>query len=124
MAHDAAFGSSHKSLTFTVVKRTLYILFSVYFLVLALAPCGDARDCNENRTSELCKVEHQHEQDSHEDEDCTPLCTCSCCAATFLVDHQTHFLGHVSLVNTVYTIHNNRPETGAIISFWQPPKIS
>ncbi len=110
--------------TFVKLKRTLHIFFAIYFAMLAITPCGDKTDCNDLKKSDICQSSHEHDQESHEDEDCTPLCTCSCCAALFVIKESPSCKGEGAEINTIYTFHDIAPEAGVVIPIWQPPKIS
>jgi len=107
------------------LKRALYILFTVYFVALIFAPCGDKDDCNDNKKSELCQTEHnEHNNESHEDEGCTPFCVCSCCAAHFVPTDLQPSIGQVTTINTIHTILKDAETSSAIIPIWQPPRIA
>lgn len=106
------------------MKSAFHILFALYFAFLAVVPCGDKEDCNDLKKSELCQTSHEHDEENHEDESCTPFCTCSCCAALFLLADVSNHVKQVAEINSIYTIHKASPETGAILPIWQPPKIS
>ncbi len=84
-------------------------------------PCGDKDDCNEkNHTEQTAQNEHH----DHDDEVCTPFCVCSCCATHVLfTNFSSDFSIHKELA-TVYTKPANADICSAVISIWQPPKLS
>lgn len=96
----------------------------IYFIALAVVPCGDKDDCNDIKQSELCQTQHQHHNDQdHEDESCTPFCVCSCCATHFVLHEFQPNIGTVATINTIHTILKDAETCSAIIPIWQPPQL-
>ena len=88
---------------------------------MALVPCGDKEDCNEFKQTQTSHTDHK---DDHSDEACTPFCVCACCASNCIVKYFQPVLNQVALVNSVYPVHKESKTSAAIISIWQPPKLS
>ena len=103
------------------MKKTLYILFAVYFISLVAIPCGDKENCNELKQTQTSQSDHK---ENHSDEGCTPFCVCSCCATHFLINDFQPTLNVVAVINTVYTVHKESKTSAAIIPIWQPPKLA
>jgi hypothetical protein len=91
----------------------------IYFFALAVAPCGDAKDCSDLKKSEMCQDDSEHK-----DETCTPFCVCSCCAAHFLLADQEPNLVLLAEINTAYPAYEVSQTSEAILPIWQPPKLS
>ena len=112
----------HKKFSiFDLLKKAFYILFAFYFLSLSVMPCNDEQDCKEAKHTEQVAQADNHE---HENEVCTPFCVCSCCATHILF---SNFSNDFSIDNeraTVYTEPANAELRSAIISVWQPPKLT
>lgn len=109
---------------FAVLKRVFHIVFALYFILLAITPCSESKDYNNKSKSEFAHASHGHEDEGDVDDDCTPLCTCSCCTILFVVTHESTCESLVAEINTVYTVHQSSPKSGAIIPIWQPPKLA
>jgi len=109
---------------FVALKRTFHIFFAFYFILLAATPCNESKDYHNQKKSEFSQTSHGHENEGEADDDCTPLCACSCCSALFLVTHESTCENLVAEINTVYTVHQASPKAGALIPIWQPPKLA
>lgn len=105
--------------TFASVK-TIKILLSLYFLLLACIPCVDAEVAHKTQTTE------QHSGDEHHDL-CPPFCTCNCCGT--LVISQLNVVSY-SFVKPHPIPQTQTPEYQSVFlsaffgNIWQPPKIS
>jgi hypothetical protein len=103
------------------LKRAFYILFSIYFISLAIVPCGDKDDCNEIKHEQCSQSDNK---EPHSDEACTPFCVCSCCATHFVVKSFQSLQNQIAVINTVYTVHPESKTSAAVIPIWQPPKLA
>jgi hypothetical protein len=110
--------------TFRPLKRFFYIVFAVYLFLLAVTPCGDKQDCDGEKKGHLCESSHAQGREAPEEEDCTPLCSCSCCAAVFMLTETSSFDTQRTEINTLYALQGVSPETGVISPVWQPPRFS
>lgn len=105
---------------FVQLKKAFYIFFCFYFIALTAKPCGDKGDCNEiNPTA--AQSTHQEE---HQDEMCTPLCVCACCATNVVVSDYPTSIIELTEITTVYTVQKDSKISSIIISVWQPPKLA
>ena len=61
--------------------KSFAFLMCIYLLILCCLPCSDSIECNlpDRYSSSQSDDHHNH---SHESENCTPFCTCSCCGLT------------------------------------------
>ena len=110
-----------KMLIFVSLKKAIHILFCIYFLALVVVPCGDKDDCNDANHSDISQT-NKHKE--HSGEVCTPFCSCACCASHFISKNLQTTLQVLAVINTVHTVHKESKISSAIISIWQPPKIS
>jgi hypothetical protein len=100
--------------------KTIQILLSLYFLLLAGIPCVDAETAHSNRTTT------EHSGDEHQDL-CPPFCTCNCCGTFALSQFQ---LISCELWNPHGVAIGKMPEYQPVFvsaffgNIWQPPKIS
>lgn len=110
-----------KILIFVKLKKAFYILFSFYFISLAMIPCGDKDDCNEMKHEQTAQ---NNGGEQHSDEACTPFCVCSCCATHFVVKPFQSIQTQIAVINTVFTVHSESETSTAVIPVWQPPKLA
>lgn len=99
-------------------------IMALTVLALSVLPCTDASEVFDNTTkSAISKSDNQHSP--NESDDCSPFCSCSCCAASATY--------HVQAVNYLHKPLNQekqyagfKPSFYSEISFsiWQPPKIA
>ena len=104
--------------------RLIAVIFSMYVIMLTAIPCIDRYyDANQ-----VDKTELTHEnQDSHHHSDsdnCSPFCTCNCCATAVIIQPMMVKLTCFSFIQKQYF-----PVTSVFISdplanIWQPPKIA
>ena len=100
--------------------RLLALLCSCYILLLTALPCADAPvGSHEHGTPISQNASHQDEGDQ-----CSPFCTCNCCAAAMVcqveaVDFQVTTIVREHL--TAYPLLMVPQRSGDI---WQPPQLS
>jgi hypothetical protein len=102
------------------------LLFALYILALSVYPCSDKGTCADEQKAGIAVVDtSDHDHTQAEQDICTPLCICSCCAASVQltvsylsmpvrIDHDTKLIipyQEKSLLNLPQSI-------------WQPPKLS
>ncbi len=104
--------------------RFVAVIFSIYMLVLTAIPCIDSYyDVNSPYKTEL--TQENHASHHHNDSDnCSPFCTCNCCATSVVFHTQMAQLTCFS-----FTAKQYFPVTSVFISdplanIWQPPKIA
>ena len=61
--------------------RLFAFILSIIILALSVVPCSDNDNCNQP-TTELSSDHSGHE---HQEDSCTPFCTCSCCGCAGFV---------------------------------------
>jgi hypothetical protein len=100
------------------------LIFSFYMLGLSFLPCADVDECNNNFET-MASIGVGHEKHSHDKEDCTPFCVCSCCATSiFFAPSVQHKIENKLFQNTVYPLYKISYSSSISLSIWQPPKLS
>ncbi|HVD97251.1 MAG TPA: DUF6660 family protein [Cytophagaceae bacterium] len=101
--------------------RLFAFVLSLFILVLSTVPCSDDHEQAQPSTG-LSDNHSDHEQDS-----CTPFCSCSCCGIGGIV------LSTPVFSVTLHTVQTSSPSSSHysfdfissyFYSFWQPPKLS
>lgn len=101
------------------------LIFLLYFVALAILPCGDRHlECN-NTTHET--VSHQNQSTPNGRHDlCSPLCTCGCCGTTANFAFQTFktndFRPDYSSTHK-FPVWNFHFKSNYFANIWQPPRI-
>ncbi len=107
--------------------RFITFLLAIYILLLSIVPCSDTHnDCvtKDTQKKEIGTSHHDHNQD--QDDNCSPFCTCSCCAMAYTV---MNFSQYECKVLKEYTFSEKVaiPEESYHSNYygniWQPPKI-
>lgn len=93
-------------------------------LYLSCLPCSDSKECTVTVEAKISAID-SHQKHNHDQEACTPFCTCSCCAITafYSVYYKTQGVKSF-LLTRKYPIYNVAFNTEVYYSIWQPPKIS
>lgn len=86
---------------------------------MAIMPCGDKDDCNENK-----HTEQTSQQSKHKDESCPPLCHCACCGTTFIINVCEQLAINKVEIVTAHLMFYVEIPTSISSSVWQPPKIA
>ncbi len=103
--------------------RIFTFIFSLFILVLSIVPCSDDENCNEANI----ELSSDHADHDHEEDSCTPFCTCSCCSCAGFVFLALKFhvtLQEAKILSPAVTINNSDFISNYFNSFWQPPKLS
>lgn len=100
------------------------LLFAVYFLGLALMPCGDEHGCNQSTINANINDNDQKNHD-HESSSCSPFCFCSCCGSVYTYNSLPIYIPilKVTLSGDVCEYKNGYIQP-IYYNIWQPPKIS
>ena len=98
-------------------------IFGIYLLLLALVPCADGVFLDKGQHGNA-PLEWSDIGDHDHDDDCSPLCACSCCQITisppvtdtWLLDHAP---AEMMKPSQIYTDPHSLIHVNDI---WQPPK--
>lgn len=106
-------------------------ILSLYLLGLSIWPCADEVQPipRQGHATVLAKADRSYPGSSHEHHDqCTPFCSCSCCAAivTLLPQFSYKLTASVAIKPVVATsFRYTSPHWADTLSaIWQPPKIT
>ena len=94
------------------------------FLVLALSvmPCGDANAASEGKSKTELGKSHNEDDNSQQD-DCSPFCTCTCCAGFSI----NHFIASLTPIppyeSTAAAAHLPASVLDVALPIWQPPQL-
>ncbi len=103
-------------------------IFYIYLVFLSVLPCSDREECAKNNKIEQTVFAANHHQYSHQAEQCTPFCICSCCGVNgfelqtplFKFTEKKGFINKEKQ-NSIYAFVYSNEFTSNI---WQPPKLS
>jgi hypothetical protein len=105
------------------------LIYALYILALPLFPCGDKDDCiDEKAETSIAKQNNTEQQNhEHEDENCSPFCTCMCCGQVitnlfYPVNSDINKKYFISKSTSSY--NNNFRLPSYLDRIWQPPKFS
>lgn len=104
------------------MRLTAFIM-NLLVIMMILAPCRDHRDVSLSKAT-TPQLYAAAQQDGQADDDCSPLCTCSCCAAVSLSYH-TLMVQAATPGSSVKKIpfYITPDHTTGLSSIWQPPRI-
>src|SRR5690349_15589577 len=102
------------------------LLFAVYLLALSVYPCSDKSTCSHEKKDGIAIVNPNHHDHKQAEQDiCSPLCICSCCAAS--VQLTVNYI-HLPVYIEHRTKHIIPYQEKALLNFpqaiWQPPRIA
>ena len=104
--------------------KLLFFILAFAILYMSCLPCGDSQECNAKVELKITASE-DHPQHSHESEDCTPFCTCSCCAASASFSPFLNIQTAIILVQSTQFLHYDVSFHSEVFSsIWQPPQLS
>ena len=86
-------------------------------------PCHDREDAtiNYNKTT---TAQATNNSSGCPDESCPPLCHCTCCGTTFVINTCTQLAINKIEIVKVNSIFIQAIPTSISFSIWQPPKIA
>ncbi len=102
--------------------RLFAFILSLFILTLSFVPCSDNEDCN---TPDL-SLNSDHSDHDHNEDSCTPFCSCSCCGIPGLILSSPIFytvLQELKMPTPAATVYYSDLIPNYFYSFWQPPRI-
>lgn len=110
--------------------KWLTIILSLYLLGLSLWPCADEAlsPAGKEGSTVLTPLNAPESGTSHQDHDlCTPLCICTCCAATTTVVPQFEYTlippAETIVVSVAAFAYAPIHWADSLSAIWQPPKV-
>lgn len=97
---------------------SFYLLFLTYF------PCGDRQECNVKSEVNISAFTG-HDGHDHDNEACTPFCSCSCCpASAFYTSFAKASFVKPVIQSQEFHNYDITFNTEVHISIWQPPQLA
>jgi hypothetical protein len=103
-------------------KNYIATLLAACIIIFVFLPCSDVCGSHKHIASNNLEVTHGHHQDASDD--CSPFCSCSCCATTMTTNYfpSFQFVPHLSfqkffILDLVFRSKN-------VSNIWQPPKFN
>jgi hypothetical protein len=93
---------------------------AILVLVMSVMPCTDANAMGRKAKTEISK-QLQPQQDNHPD-DCSPFCSCSCCAG-FSFNHSIFSISILSPLNNYLSCFLPSGIIEVALPIWQPPQL-
>ena len=103
--------------------KSLAFLMGIYLLILCCLPCSDNTECTVPKSYANSQTD-DHQKHSHESENCTPFCTCSCCGLIAFIApiSQIHIIiNKEKSIN--YPVYSTFILSGVYAFIWQPPQL-
>ena len=100
------------------------ITFILAFLILTLGvmPCADVGAFMNDGKVKTAVTEANRQDGSQHPDDCSPFCSCTCCAG-FLIDHSFAAMAALPVFCNNPMSHFLPPNIAEVaFSFWQPPR--
>jgi hypothetical protein len=107
-------------LPYICMMKWVTFIFTVIILTQALWPCSD-------NLFPVTRYEQRAHEEKHKDngsDQCTPFCTCSCCATPSIVQLTNLFTIKLSVQTPVYSEFTPGKSPGVAMGIWQPPKMT
>ena len=92
-----------------------------FMLCLSFVPCGDGFE-RPQRNHEVV-ADPGEKGHRHDDEACTPFCTCSCCSVTISEPEPTFaLLSKEEFSSPLYSFYTSSAFANVLNNIWQPPR--
>lgn len=98
------------------------ILLNLYLVLLSGMPCGDRSECEFGKEPQVSMAVN-HDGHQHSSETCTPFCSCSCCAASVIIQSAPQYDFSLPRHRSVAFHAPVAPLSHGHKAIWQPPKI-
>ncbi|MES2894227.1 MAG: DUF6660 family protein [Bacteroidota bacterium] len=102
-----------------------FLAFIMAFIILAISvvPCADQASITSGGQGNEITAQHaDHPLEDHADE-CSPLCTCSCCAGFAILGTPSKISGVQILPSKQYSSLLISPTFSIHFAIWQPPRV-
>ncbi|WP_440134865.1 DUF6660 family protein [Chitinophaga sancti] len=98
-------------------------IFSYVILIQAFWPCSDGMLPETHTTRYEQHAQQEHKKDTGSDQ-CTPFCSCSCCATPSIVQLSATFAITLTRISPVYKEYTPSEFRGVAMTVWQPPRLN
>jgi len=88
-------------------------------------PCADNAFANSPEKTKNAMAKHSSPQDHQDEDNCSPFCTCACCASGFNFSFLPYRINCAEFSGELNFVEHSSLKVCKISSaIWQPPKIS
>ena len=103
--------------------KILAFILSVYMMWLTTIACVDVPQDNTLHKIELTN-QNQHNHQQNDNDQCSPFCSCNCCATSVIFHANIIQLHCFSSIEQQYFTTFAGFFSDPLASIWQPPKIA
>lgn len=89
---------------------------------LSCLPCGDSKECIETSVTRIAAVEN-HDHNNHETENCTPFCSCACCAVPVHIQQPIYSKAPAISFQSFDFQYSDDFRSYNSHAIWQPPRL-
>lgn len=103
--------------------KTMALFLSLVIALLSANPCADGRVSTPSKVV----IAEQHANHQHNNDLCSPFCSCACCGAQLLnYTPQPVFQVAGAVISPSQNVsgYKNRFSASYYVRIWQPPQIS
>ncbi|WP_394341550.1 DUF6660 family protein [Pelobium manganitolerans] len=104
------------------MKFTASIL-TIVILAMHFLPCSDAFALNKSSRYESVQQSADNEDTHKAFDECTPFCSCACCAIPSVTQAQIAIKLHVPDYSNTYRPHTPGNFIDVSLPIWQPPQL-
>lgn len=105
------------------MKHRLTLVLGLILLALSVVPCLDTHDESTKGDNQVTLGEHTDCDDHHNEENCSPLCVCSCCGISYIQMEAQIELDVLPVINpTLYGEYQSADISEVYFFIFQPPK--
>lgn len=106
--------------------RLIALFFSFYVLLLAVWPCAEMPENDRAHDAPVSQSSSSQDHDQNHDDcnDCSPFCTCNCCATPMICQMEMVDLQVSTIVRKHETNYPTLFVTQQSGDIWQPPQLS
>lgn len=123
-SYNSSFAHQQELINFETMKPIAFIL-SIMILALSFVPCADKESFgNFSKEKTILIEKHNSPFDTDRLDDCSPFCTCNCCAG-FSINHVIASVSNNSFgINSKFSSYLPVGITEVSLPVWQPPQLS
>jgi len=104
--------------------KFLTLIAGCILLYLSCLPCGDMLECSVKQQQTISSAAN-HQNHQHQNEACTPFCSCSCCPASVIYQPVAKVQSERPVImSQKFPLQNDSFLSQEFSSIWQPPKLS
>jgi len=91
---------------------------------MSCLPCNDSKESTGKSEVKISAIAN-HPQDNHDNDSCSPFCSCACChASVFYQALPFSYIPKPVFQTKEYPVYSSSFYPEISFSIWQPPKLS